>query len=88
MIILENVTKKYDDKAALNNVSLHIEKGEFVFIVGGSGAGKSTLFKLLIKELQPTSGRIFINGMNVTRMKRRNIPKLRRNIGVAFQDCL
>ena len=86
MIILENVTKKYDEKAALNNVSLHIEKGEFVFIVGGSGAGKSTLFKLLIKELQPTSGRIFINGVNVTRLKRRNIPKLRRTIGMAFQD--
>lgn len=86
MIILENVTKKYDEKAALNNISLHIEKGEFVFIVGGSGAGKSTLFKLLIKELEPTSGRIFINGENVTRVKRRNIPKLRRNIGVAFQD--
>ncbi len=86
MIILENVTKKYDDKAALNDVSLHIEKGEFVFIVGGSGAGKSTLFKLLIKELEPTSGRIFINGVNVTHVKRRNIPKLRRNIGVAFQD--
>lgn len=86
MIILENVTKKYDEKAALNDISLHIEKGEFVFIVGGSGAGKSTLFRLLIKELQPTSGRIFINGENVTRVKRRNIPKLRRNIGVAFQD--
>jgi len=86
MIVLENVTKKYDEKAALDNVSLHIEKGEFVFIVGGSGAGKSTLFKLLIKELQPTSGRIFINGENVTKLKRRSIPKLRRSIGVAFQD--
>ena len=86
MIVLENVTKKYDDKAALNNVSLHIEKGEFVFIVGGSGAGKSTLFKLLMKELQPTSGRIFIDGQNVTRVKRKNIPALRRNIGVVFQD--
>ena len=86
MIILENVTKKYDDKAALNNISLHIQKGEFVFIVGGSGAGKSTLFKLLIKELQPTSGRIFINGQNITKLRRRRIPLLRRNIGVVFQD--
>lgn len=86
MINLENVTKKYDDKAALNNVSLNIAKGEFVFIVGGSGAGKSTLFKLLIKELQPTSGRITIDGENITKLKRRKIPKLRRKIGVVFQD--
>ena len=86
MIVLENVTKKYNDKAALNDVSLHIEPGEFVFVVGGSGAGKSTLFKLLIKELQPTTGRIYINGENVTKVRRHNIPKLRRNIGVVFQD--
>ncbi|MGI6071793.1 MAG: cell division ATP-binding protein FtsE [Lachnospiraceae bacterium] len=86
MIVFENVTKKYEDIAALNNVSLHIEKGEFVFVVGGSGAGKSTLFKLITKELQPSSGRIFINGENVTKVKRRGIPLLRRNIGVVFQD--
>ncbi len=86
MIILENISKKYDDKIALNNVNLHIEKGEFVFIVGDSGAGKSTLFKLLLKELQPTSGRIFIDGENVTRVRRHNVPALRRKFGVVFQD--
>ncbi len=86
MIVLENVTKKFDDKAALNNVSLHINKGEFVFVVGGSGAGKSTLFRLLIKELQPTSGKIFIDGQNITKLKRRKVPQLRRKIGVVFQD--
>ena len=86
MIVLENVTKKYEDKAALNSISLNIDKGEFVFIVGGSGAGKSTLFKLLIKELQPSSGKIFINGENITKLRRHKIPYLRRNIGVVFQD--
>lgn len=86
MIILDGVTKKYEDNIALNNVSLHIEKGEFVFIVGGSGAGKSTLFKLLIKELQPTSGRIYIDGKDITKLRRRKVSALRRDIGVVFQD--
>jgi cell division transport system ATP-binding protein len=71
---------------ALNHVSLTIEDGEFVFIVGDSGAGKTTLFKLLIKEMQPTSGEIFVNGKCVTRLKRRRIPMLRRDIGVVFQN--
>lgn len=86
MIILENVSKEYETTTALNNVNLHIEKGEFVFIVGDSGAGKSTLFRLLIKELEPTSGHIFVDGTCLTNMKRRKIPALRRNIGVVFQD--
>lgn len=86
MIRLENITKKYGDKAALNNISLNIEQGEFVFIVGGSGAGKSTLFGLLIKEIQPTSGRIYINNRDITRLQRRRIPALRREMGTVFQD--
>ena len=88
MIRLEKVTKTYGDNNthALDQVSLNIQKGEFVFIVGDSGAGKSTLFKLLIKELQPTSGEIYINGKRVTRLRRRKIPILRRDIGVVFQD--
>ena len=87
MIRLENVTKTYgENKNALDNVSLHIYPGEFVFIVGDSGAGKSTLFKLLIKELEPSSGEIIINGQPLVRMRRRKIPMLRRNIGVVFQD--
>ncbi len=88
MIRLDNVTKTYGDgkSKALDNISLHIHPGEFVFIVGDSGAGKSTLFKLLIKELQPTSGEIYVNGNCVTHLRRSKIPKLRRDIGVVFQD--
>ena len=88
MIRLENVSMTYGDQHsyALNHVSLTIEDGEFVFIVGDSGAGKTTLFKLLIKEMQPTSGEIFVNGKCVTRLKRRRIPMLRREIGVVFQN--
>lgn len=88
MIKLEDITKTYGDghTHALDHVNIHIKKGEFVFIVGDSGAGKSTLFKLLIKELQPTSGNIYVNGKCVTRLRRRKIPILRRDIGVVFQD--
>ena len=87
MIDLENVTKAYYTGVhALNGVSLHIDKGEFVFIVGDSGSGKSTLIKLLLKELNPTSGTIKVNGINLNKMKQRAIPKYRRKIGVVFQD--
>ena len=88
MIKLENVSMTYDDQHtyALNRVSLTINDGEFVFIVGDSGAGKTTLFKLLIREMQPTSGEIFVNGKCVTHLKRRKIPMLRREIGVVFQN--
>ncbi len=88
MITLENVSKSYtnDGMPALNNVSLHIDRGEFVFIVGDSGSGKSTMIKLLLRELTPTSGRIIVNNFDLSRLKRRKIPKYRRNIGVVFQD--
>ena len=87
MIDLENVTKAYSTGVhALNGVSLHIDKGEFVFIVGDSGSGKSTLIKLLLKELDTTSGTIKVNGINLNKMKQRAIPKYRRKIGVVFQD--
>ena len=72
--------------SALNGVNLRIRKGEFVFIVGSSGSGKTTLFKLLLKELEPTSGRIYINSQNIGRLRRRRVPKMRRGIGVVFQD--
>ena len=87
MIKLEHVSKAYSAGIpALNDVSLNIEEGEFVFIVGDSGSGKSTLIKLLLKELEPTEGTITINGRKLNKIKRRQIPKFRRNIGVVFQD--
>ena len=87
MIELKNVTKEYSKgHAALNGVSVKIEKGEFVFIVGDSGSGKSTLIRLIMKELDPTEGPIIVNGQNLNRMKHRNIAKYRRGLGVVFQD--
>lgn len=87
MIVLENVSKSYSTGApAIKEMSLHIEKGEFVFIVGNSGSGKSTLIKLLLKELEPTEGIISVNGKVLNKLKRRQIPSLRRDIGVVFQD--
>ena len=87
MIKLEHVSKSYTAGiTALNDVSLDIEEGEFVFIVGDSGSGKSTLIKLLLKELEPTEGTITINNKKLNKIKRRQIPKFRRNIGVVFQD--
>ena len=87
MIKLEHVSKSYTAGIpALNDVSLNIEEGEFVFVVGDSGSGKSTLIKLLLKELEPTEGTITINGRKLNKIRRRQIPKFRRNIGVVFQD--
>lgn len=88
MIKLENVTKVYEDNGAvaLKDVSLNIDKGEFVFIVGSSGSGKSTFIKMLLKEVDPTSGSIIIDGMDITTLKRKEIPYLRRKVGVVFQD--
>lgn len=87
MIKLEHISKSYSAGIpALNDVSLNIEEGEFVFVVGDSGSGKSTLIKLLLKELEPTEGIITIDGKQLNRIKRRQIPKFRRNIGVVFQD--
>ena len=87
MIKLEHVSKSYSAGIpALNDVSLEIEDGEFVFIVGDSGSGKSTMIKLLLKELDPTDGEITIGGKNLGRIKRKQIPKFRRGIGVVFQD--
>ena len=87
MITFENVTKVYEpDVAALKDVTFVIEKGEFVFIVGASGSGKSTLVRLLLKELEPTQGKIIVGGRDLARLKRSKIPMLRRNVGCVFQD--
>ena len=87
MIEFQNVTKKYPNgTVALNDVSLRIADGEFVFIVGSSGAGKSTLIKLMLREERATSGVIKVNGKNLGKMPRYKIPKFRRSIGVVFQD--
>lgn len=82
-----NVSKEYDNHVkALSNVSLDIDKGEFVFLVGSSGAGKSTLIKLLLKEENPTDGKIILNKTDITNVRNRRIPLIRREIGVVFQD--
>lgn len=87
IITLENVSKAYATGApALNGVSLHINKGEFVFIVGDSGSGKSTLIKLLLRELTPTSGNINVMGYDLVKIRHRKIPMFRRNLGIVFQD--
>ena len=87
IIVMEDVSKAYATGApALNGVNLTIKQGEFVFIVGDSGSGKSTLIKLLLRELLPTSGELYVNGQNLEQLKRRNVPKYRRNLGVVFQD--
>lgn len=87
MVRLENVTMKYPSGTlGLDDVSIEIDKGEFVFLVGASGAGKSTFIKLLTKEINPTQGKIFVDDRNVTRLHKRRIPRYRRDIGIVFQD--
>ena len=87
MITLSEVSKQYTkNSTGLNDVSLHVDAGEFVCVVGQSGTGKTTLIKLLIAEEQPTGGKVEIGGWDITRIKQRDIPLLRRQIGVIFQD--
>ena len=88
MILFDRVSKRYSQSApwSLNNLSLVIEPGEFVLLVGPSGAGKSTILKLLIREIRPTTGTIVVGGIDYSRIKQRDIPRLRRQIGMVFQD--
>ncbi|NMB95794.1 MAG: cell division ATP-binding protein FtsE [Clostridiaceae bacterium] len=87
MIEFINVKKIYPNEVlALNSINVKINKGEFVFLVGQSGSGKSTFLKLIIKEEDPTEGTIFVNGYEISSMKRKDIPYLRRSLGVVFQD--
>src|SRR6478672_9455423 len=87
MIVFEDVRKVYEPRVtALDGVSFTIDKGEFVFVVGASGSGKSTIIRLLLKEIEPTEGRIIVGGRDLTRLKRSKVPLLRRNLGCVFQD--
>mgnify|MGYP000139324938 CR=1 FL=1 len=90
MIDFEHVYKTYethnDENVALEDINIHIDEGEFVFILGHSGAGKSTFLKLIQMEEKPTEGKVFINGQDLTRIKRRKVPYLRRQMGIIFQD--
>lgn len=87
MIDLINVTKTYETGThALNGIDMHIDDGEFVFLVGQSGSGKSTIIKLLTAELKPTSGSILVNGYKLESIKRSSVPYMRRTLGVIFQD--
>src|SRR6266513_5098173 len=87
MVVFENVTKIYEpDVAALRDVSFAIDKGEFVFVVGASGSGKTTVIRLVLKELEATSGKIIVGGRDLSRLKRSKVPLLRRNVGGVFQD--
>lgn len=86
MIQLIHVSKSYDRRVALFDVTMEIEKGEFVLLMGPSGAGKSTLLRMLIGEERPDEGQIFVQGKNVSRLKQSEVPYLRRKIGTVFQD--
>jgi cell division transport system ATP-binding protein len=86
MIKIQNVYKLYGDSVVLNDVSISIEKSEFVFFVGPNGAGKSTLLKMLYREITQNKGDVLINNVNIAKMQQKNIPMLRRGIGVVFQD--
>ncbi len=87
MISLEDVSKRYPNGTyALRDVDLHVEAGDFAFVVGASGAGKSTLNRLLIREELPTTGRVVVDGQDVGRMRHGSVPHLRRKVGVVFQD--
>jgi len=87
MILFKKVTKIYDNNViALSNIDITIEKGEFVFLVGPSGAGKSTFIKILLKEIEPTTGNVIIDDVDITKLSRKKIPYYRRKIGVVFQD--
>jgi len=87
MIVFEGVAKVYEPNViALNDATFVIEKGEFVFIVGPSGSGKSTIVRLLLKEIEPTAGKIIVGGRDLGRLKRSKVPTLRRNLGCVFQD--
>ncbi len=86
MIRLYHVSKRYGDQSALNDVNLHVAKGEFVYVTGPSGAGKTTLLKLLHGAIRPTSGKMLVGGIDIAKMGSAELYQLRRNMGIVFQD--
>ncbi|MBR0373300.1 MAG: cell division ATP-binding protein FtsE [Mogibacterium sp.] len=86
MILFRNVSKNFGSNVGLANASVHINKGDFVFLVGPSGAGKTTFIRLILKEIDPDKGRITLAGKDITHLSRREIPALRQKIGMVFQD--
>ncbi len=87
MIIMSDISKRYNNGlVALRDVSIHIKRGEFVFVVGPSGAGKSTFIKMLFREVLPTSGNLFVNGINIGALPESEVPYVRRSLGIVFQD--
>ena len=86
MIEFTNVSKRYGDNVALDDISVHINSGDFVFLVGPSGAGKTTFIKLILKEINPDKGRIKLEGKDITKLRRRKVPAVRQKIGMVFQD--
>lgn len=86
MILFENVTKKFGSTVALGEINLKIKQSEFIFIVGPSGAGKSTLLRILTREILPTAGKVMVSDKDITKIKDKDIPSLRRKVGVVFQD--
>lgn len=87
MVEFINVTKKYPNGTiALSNANVIINKGDFVFLIGHSGSGKTTFFKLMLKEEEPTEGRLIVNGLDISTLKKKDIPYFRRNLGIVFQD--
>lgn len=86
MIRLYDISKRYGNIYALQDVSMHVAKGEFVYVTGPSGAGKSTMLKMLYGAVRPTAGRIMVAGLDLGSIKRRDLPQLRRNMGIVFQD--
>lgn len=86
MIVFDNVTKNYGSNVGLSKASVHINRGDFVFLVGPSGAGKTTFIRLILKEIEADDGTITVDGQDITRLKRRKVPQLRQKIGMVFQD--